>query len=75
MTQEIQLEIDRLKKQLQNQNIPASLKEKISLKIKGLEDTVEKTEEQVQVIEKKEEKLEKEAEGPSRSLAHLVSSM
>jgi hypothetical protein len=63
MTQEIQLEIDRLKKQLQNQNIPASLKEKISLKIKGLEDTVEKTEEQVQVIEKKEEKLEQKAEG------------
>jgi chemotaxis protein histidine kinase CheA len=63
MTQEIQLEIDRLKKQLQNQNIPASLKEKISLKIRGLEDTVEKTEEQVQVIEKKEEKLEQKAEG------------
>jgi len=62
MTQEIQLEIDRLKKQLQNQNIPASLKEKISLKLKALENTVEKTEEQVQVIEKKEEKLEKEAE-------------
>jgi hypothetical protein len=63
MTQEIQLEIDRLKKQLQNQTIPASLKEKISSKIKALEDTVEKTEEQVQVIEKKEEKLEQKAEG------------
>ena len=63
MTQEIQNEMDKLKKQINNPSIPDSLKNILRGKLAKLEESVEKTETQVAAIEKKEEQLEKKAEG------------